>query len=172
MELSGHIKVDKELAVKGYVNAFRFSGLINLASYYGTRLAVVWVIVAMADGIAGERDLAPLHALALAIVWLGVTSYEYVQWRLRLKADTVGWEFDATLNETGVKTYAKAESEKEYPWDFYTACREYEDYLEIRDSDGNVTFVPKTLELAELVAFTKEKIPTRRDKEHGRAATE
>jgi len=160
MGLSGHIRIEKDLAIKGYRRALRFSAFNTFAYYYATRLTVVGLILAMADATAGERDLIPRHAAVLAIVWLGITIYDYVCWYRDLETKTVGWEFDATLDDSGVKVYTKYEAESEYPWSHYTSCREYEDYLEIRNSKGEVTFVPKTSDLLEMVAYTKEKIPT------------
>lgn len=161
MELSGRIKIEKELAIKGYRRALRFSALNSFAYYYAVRLVVVGLLIAIADAFWDGRDLIPRHAAVLGIVWLGITLFEYVRWYRDLDTKTEGWDFDATLNDTGVKTFAKVEAENEYPWDFYTSCREYEDYLEIRDSNAQVTFVPKTPELMELVNFTKEKIQDR-----------
>ncbi len=161
MALSGHIKIDKELAVKGYRRALRFSAFNTYSYYYAVRLVVVGLAIAMADAFWDERDLIPRHAAVLGVVWLGITLFEYIRWYHDLGTKTEGWEFDATLDDTGVKSYAKVEAENKYAWDFYTSCREYEDYLEIRDSNGQVTFVPKTQELNDLVNFTKEKIPNR-----------
>ena len=161
MKLSGHIKIEKQLAVKAYRRALRFSAFNTYAYYYAVRLVVVGLLIAMADAVWEERDLIPRHAAVLGIIWLGITLFEYIRWHYDLEKKTEGWEFDATLDDTFVKTYAKVEAEREVPWDFYTSYREYEDYLEIRDSDSQVTFIPKTPELIEMINFTKEKIPNR-----------
>ncbi|MBA3769379.1 MAG: hypothetical protein H0X08_02555 [Blastocatellia bacterium] len=159
MSLSAHIKIDKDLAVKGYRRALRYGAFGTYLYWYAIRLTVLWVLIAMADGIGGEKDLAPLHAGVLLLVCLGATIYDYIQWYRGIETTITGWEFDATLDEDGVKTHTEVPSDAEYSWDFYTGYREYDDYLEIHDSNKQVTFVPKTVVLAEVVAITKEKIP-------------
>jgi hypothetical protein len=79
---------------------------------------------------------------------------------------TEGWEFIAKLDDTGVTTRAPQDviqdamnEESRYEWSFYQSFKDYEDYLQITDINGGITFVPKTVELMELVEFTKNKIP-------------
>jgi hypothetical protein len=157
MALTGHIKIEKELALRWYRRAYGITALFTHGYYYAVRLLILWLIIAIADSIGGQRDLAPLHGLTLFLVWIAITSYEYYRWYRGLEKTVVGWEFDATLDEQGVKTDAQVETAREVAWSFYTGYREYDDHLDIYEKD-QVTFIPKTDELAGLIAFTKEKI--------------
>jgi hypothetical protein len=156
--LNVHVKIEKELAVKGWRRAFRFRYVDTLLYYYAIRLVIVWLVVAMVDAIGGERDLAPKHAGALAIVWIGIVAYDYVRWYRDLEEKTVGWEYDAVVDDEGVVTYSKAEREEKREWSWYKFYKEYDGYLELHDQEGNVAFLPKTEELSEAVAFTKTKV--------------
>ena len=156
--LKAHIKIEKELAVKGWRRAFRFRSFDVFAYYYAIRLMIVWLAVATADAVWGERDLAPIHAVALALIWLGITTYEYVRWYTDLDKKTESWEYDAEVDDDGAVTHSKAEREEKRAWNSYKFYKEYDDYLELHDQDGNVAFLPKTEGLSEVVAFTKMKI--------------
>ncbi|MFN0280101.1 MAG: hypothetical protein ACKVRN_16110 [Pyrinomonadaceae bacterium] len=118
----------------------------------------LWLIIAIADLIGGQPQLATLHAFVLFLIWIIITIYAYYAWYNDLEKSTVGWEFDAALDEDGVKTDAKVETERQVPWSFYAGYREFDDHLEIHDKNEEITFVPKTDELADVVAFTKEKV--------------
>jgi hypothetical protein len=158
MPVSAHIKIEKEQALRWSKRALRSAVFFKFAWFYAVGLIILWLIIAIADLIGGQPQLAALHALSLFLVWIGLTIYDYYRWNSSLEKTTVGWEFDATLDEEGVKTDTKVETEIEVPWSFYTGYREYDDHLEIHDKKDQVTFVPKTDELADVVTFTKEKI--------------
>ena len=158
MPVSAHIKIEKEQALTWTRRAFRYGMLFKFAWFYAIGLIVLWLIIAIADLIGGQPQLARLHGLALFLVWIGLTSYDYYLKYRDLEKTTVGWEFDATLDVEGVKTYSKVENEREVPWSFYTGYREYDDHLEIHDKKDQVTFIPKIDELADVVTFTKERI--------------
>lgn len=98
-----------------------------------------------------------MHLLAPGIVWVVVSIFGYVNWQKGLVEKAEGWGFDARVDKTGVTTWHDTESR--HNWNFYLDYKEYDDYLEIRDQDGNVTFVPKEPHLAELIEFTKKQIP-------------
>lgn len=140
--------------------AFLSDGLFRFAWFYAVVLAVLWLIIAIADLIGRQPQLAGLHALVLFLVWIGLTSYDFYSKYRGIAKTAVGWEFDATVDDDRVQTNARAETH-EVPWSFYTRYREYEDHLEIHDKKEQVTFLPKTDELEDLIAFTKRKIKRR-----------
>ena len=156
MAVTAHIKIEKEQALRWSRRAFRFSALFKFAWFYAIGLIVFWLVIAMTDVIGGQPQLASLHALALFLVWIGLTSYDYYRWYKGLEKTSVSWEFDAALNEEGVKTNQKVD--REVPWSFYTGYREYDDHLEIHDKENQVTFIPKIDELVDIVTFTKDRI--------------
>lgn len=158
MSLNAHIKVDKEQALIWTRRAYRFSALFKFAWFYAIGIIVLWLLIAIVDVIGGQPQLATLHGLALFLIWIAVTSYYYYYWYKGLEKTTVSWEFDATLDEEGVITNQKIETDREVPWSFYTGYREYEDHLEIHDKKEQVTFIPKIAELADVITYTKERI--------------
>lgn len=159
MAITGRIKIEKEFVLKAYRRKNRWGGLFHVGYHLAIRLMFVWLAIASADACAGRRDLAALHALTIFFVWIVATVCYYVSWYQSLKKTVVGWEFDATLDDEGVKTHSIVDADREVPWSFYKGYREHDGYLEIHDQKDQVTFVPKTEELADLVVFTKEKIP-------------
>jgi len=68
---------------------------------------------------------------------------------LEVESKTVGWEFDAILDDQGVRTLSEVESETRHDWTYYKSYKEYDEYLQIDDEDGNTTFLPKIESLAE-----------------------
>ena len=155
--ISGHVQIERELAIRGWRRAFRFRGLWKLAYYNACELIVIWVVIAIANAIQHQGVLSIFHFEILAIFWVVATLACHIKWYLDIEKNTFGWAFDAILDENGVKV-TRSESEKHYDWVSYKAYKEYEDYLEIEDIKGNVTFLPKTEDLAEVISFTKSKL--------------
>ena len=153
-----HVRIEKELAVEGFRRALKFSAVKDISYYYGLRLMVVWIVISLANALAGEEHLSGYHGLFLLAIWIAVSVHGYYKWHRDL-GDTEGWEFYAQLDELGVTTTVNGENRNE--WNFYSSCIEHEDYLQINDTRGGITFLPKTPELAELVEFTKRKIPVK-----------
>jgi hypothetical protein len=153
--LEAHIKIEKELAVEGFRRALKFKAVKDISYFYGLRLMIVWIVISLANALAGEEHLSGYHGLFLIAVWIAFSVHVYYKWHRDL-GDTEGWEFYAQLDEFGVTTTADGENRNE--WNFYSSYIEHEDYLQINDTDGGITFLPKTPELTELVEFTKRKI--------------
>lgn len=153
--LEVYIKIEDELASKGFKRALKNKAIGNLAAFYGNYLAVVWVLIAVADGLIGAGHLIFPHLLVIAGLWLVATAYGYSKWSYSI-ARIKGWDFYAKLDEQGVIT--NIENEERINWNYYKNYVEYEDYLQIESTDGTFSFVPKTPELFEAVEFTKQKI--------------
>jgi len=160
--LEAHVKIDKELAVKGFRRAKRYSAFHEIALFYGYRLAAVWIVISIADAVIGAPNLMTFHLVVLGIVWLAATVHRYAQGYKEVAQQTVGWEFYAKLDDIGVTTDAEQVPNIQdfYPWSHYTGYREYDDYLEITDINGQTSFLPKDPKLYEIIAFTKRKIPS------------
>src|SRR5215470_11435808 len=137
----------------------RAKAIQDISYYYAVRLMVLWLVLSFVNALSGHGDLTKLHLAALGVVWIVASAWRYLEWQKELSAKTEGWEFDATLDETGVTT--RSESEARYNWNYYIDYKEYDDCLEIRDHRGNITFVPKEPHLLEAIEFTKKHIPAR-----------
>src|SRR4051812_22314816 len=116
MPISAHIKIEKEQARKWKRRAFRSGALFKYAWYNAVAVILLWFIVSIADLMGGQPQLAKYHALALFFVWVVMTSYAYFHWSGYVDKTTEGWEFDAILDDDGVKTNTKVETERETPW--------------------------------------------------------
>jgi hypothetical protein len=156
--LEAHIQIDDDLAAKGYRRALQSKAIADICNHYAKNLLIVYMFVAAADAILDAPDLIWSHFLCLCVLWVFACIYGYSDWTKRV-AQTRGWSFHAKLDELGVTTDNSQETRNN--WNFYTSYKEYEDYLQIDNSEGAVTFLPKTPELFEIVEFTKQKIPRR-----------
>lgn len=153
--LEAQIKIEDDLAAKGFKRALKNRAITDHAKFYGNYLLTVWVFIAVIDGLFGAGELIFVHLLAIAFLWLAATAYGYNRW-LKQIDNVKGWEFHAKLDEQGVITGTL--DEQRMNWNFYKNYVEYDDYLQIESTDGDFTFVPKTPELFEIVEFTKQKI--------------
>lgn len=154
--LEAHIEIEDKLAVKGFKRAMQGKAITDIAKFYANYLIIIWIVIAVADGILGAGHLIFYHLLVIAGLWIVATAYGYLDWSKRI-AQIKGWSFHAKLDEQGV-IVTRSENER-LNWNFYKNYKEYDDYLQIECTNGNFTFVPKTPELFELVEYTKEKIP-------------
>lgn len=154
--LEATIKIEDELAAKGFKRAMQGKALKDNAKFYANYLVIVCVVIALADGFMGAGHLIFTHLTVIFGLWIVATAYGYLDWSKRV-SQTRGWSFHAKLDEQGV-VVTRSENER-LNWNFYKNYKEYDDYLQIECTNGNFTFVPKTPELFEIVEFTKEKIP-------------
>ncbi|HSK72213.1 MAG TPA: hypothetical protein VK892_10990 [Pyrinomonadaceae bacterium] len=153
--LEAHIQIDDELAAKGYKRALKGKAIRDIAKFYSNYLIVIWVVVAVADGLMGAGHLIFPHLVVIFGLWIAAIFLGYNQWTKQVAA-IKGWSFYAKLDEQGV-IITRSENER-LNWNFYKNYKEYDDYLEIESSQGEITFLPKTPELFEVVEFTKQKI--------------
>jgi hypothetical protein len=154
--IEAHVKIEKDLAVKGLRRALKFHAIKDISYFYALRLMIVWLVISLANALAGGSHLTSYHGLFLIAVWIGVSIHGYRKW-YRDIGDTEGWEFYAKADELGVTTEPVSESRKE--WSFYSNYIEHDDHLQINDTAGGITFLPKRPELEDLIDFTKTKIP-------------
>lgn len=153
-----HIKIDKQLATRGWRKAFGFKTLWETAVGFAAAVIIIWVALFMTNSITGQGQFTTYDFAALALLGLAATVATHIKWYLDLGKNSQGWEFEATLDDQGVKTHAIVETDRDVPWSFYKGYREYDGYIEIHDENNQVTFIPKTEELMDAVAFTKENI--------------
>ena len=154
--LEAQIEIEDKLAAKGFKRALQSRAIRDYAKFYAQYLVIIWIVIAIADGIYGAGHLIFPHLLFIAGLWIVATVFGYLDWSNKI-AQTKGWSFHAKLDEQGV-IITRSENER-LNWNFYKNYKEYEDYLQIECTNGNFTFVPKSPELFELVEYTKEKIP-------------
>lgn len=159
--LEAQIKIDHELAVKGFRRALRFKAFQDISYFYAVRLMAVWLVVSLVNALWDRGGLTTIHLIFLAVLWLIVSIHDYYKWHKELAGRTEGWEFIAKLDDGGVATRLIQDPQEEVrqDWDFYQSYRDYEDYIQINDTGGGITFLPKTPGLKEIIEFTKNKIP-------------
>lgn len=153
--IEAHVKIDKNIAVKGYRKALRSQALKDIPYFYASRLMIVWLVVCFANALAGMSHLSGYHGLFFLATWAGISVHGYRKW-YREVGEMDGWEFYARVDELGVTTDATSETRNE--WSKYSSYAEYDDYLQITETSGGITFLPKRPELEELIEFTKTKI--------------
>jgi hypothetical protein len=156
--LEAHIKIDKELASRGWLRAMKFRAIRDISYYYASRLMGIWIVILVVNGLMGAPELNGYHLAALGAVWIGASVWRYLEWKKDVNA-MAGWEFDAVLD--GASVTVTSDSSATRLWSDYKSLREFEDYLEIEDEQGNFSFLPKHPELSELIEFTKQKIPAK-----------
>jgi hypothetical protein len=153
--IEAHVQIDDELAVKGFKRALRAKAIKDISHYYATNLMIVWMVIAVADVVLGAAHLMFSHFLVMAGLWIVASVAGYYDWTKRI-AQTKGWSFDAKLDEQGV--IINASQKNRVNWDHYTGYKEYDDYLQIEAGEGEISFLPKTPELFEVIEFTKQMI--------------
>ncbi len=154
--LQAHIQIDKDLAVRAYKRALRPSAVKSFAISYGWLTFAAWLGVSAIDFFAGQVDLILYHSIFFFGLWVLEVAVATFYWQRILASTTQGWGFRATLDDDGVTTQY---GETKHAWTDYSAYIEYEDYLQLIGPGGQISFLPKTAELAEIVVLTKEKIP-------------
>ncbi|HEX8250814.1 MAG TPA: hypothetical protein VF599_21755 [Pyrinomonadaceae bacterium] len=157
--IEAQIQIDDELAVKGYRKALRYKAAKDIAYFYASKLMIVWVVIAVADALFGAEHLIKPHFFFLLALGAAASVYSYRDWNKKI-SELKGWSFSARLDEMGVATTSPQESW--YEWSSYAGYREFDDYLEIERLPGEISFLPKTPELFQVIEFTKEKIPAKK----------
>lgn len=154
--LQAHIQIDKKLAIKAYKRALHPVAIKNFSATYGSLMFSAWLVVAVVDFFTNQEALISYHTAFLFGLWVLEIAVATVYWHRTLARTTQGWGFYAKLDNEGVTTQY---DEAKHAWHDYSAYIEYAEYLQIIDSTGNISFLPKNEALAEIVAFTKTKIP-------------
>jgi hypothetical protein len=157
--IEAHISIDRDLAIKGYKKAYGMQALQNGASFYSWRAFIVFLPIAFADGFYGRADLIGVHLYILVGLAVAASLHFYFDWMKKLSANARDTELHVVLDDEGVAI--KNDNDKRIEWETYSYLKEYEDYLEITHSSGDISFLPKRNELAEVIIFTKTKIPVR-----------
>jgi hypothetical protein len=154
--IEAQIRIDDELAVKGYRKALRYKTAKDIVYFYASKMMIVWVVIAVADAFFGGEHLIKPHFFFLLALGAAASVYSYLKWDKEI-SELRGWSFFARLDEMGVTTTSPQENW--YEWSSYKGYREFDDYLEIERLPGEISLLPKTPELFEVIEFTKEKIP-------------
>jgi hypothetical protein len=157
--IEAHIEIDRELVVKGSKKAYARQALHNSASFYGGRAFVVFLAVALADALFGGGHLIGVHLSVVGALGIAAAFHSYFEWEKKLAASARGYVLDVVLDDEGV-TFTN-DRDKRIEWDSYSYFKEYEDYLEITHSSGDISFLPKHDEIADVIVFTKSKIPNK-----------
>lgn len=154
--LEANIQIHKDLVVKAYRRAWRYKALRDISYFYAIRLLIVWMVAGAANNVTGKSGSINFH-LTFIILWVIAVIHGFIKWHKDISRTMTNWDFNAVLDYSGVTT--KTISENNYKWNFYKNYQEYEDYLQINDFKGGITFLPKTPELCEIIEFTKSNIP-------------
>ena len=121
--LEAQIKIEDDLAAKGFKRAMQEKAIADNAKFYGSYLIVVWIVIAIADGLMDAGNLIFPHLLVIFGLWIVATVYGYLDWSKRV-AQTKGWSFHARLDEQGVITKMSLNEERRN-WNFYKNYKEY-----------------------------------------------
>ncbi len=156
--IEANILIDRDLVIKGYKRAYGLTTLKNGASFYNMRAFFVFLAVAFADVLYDGGHLIGVHLCVITALAIGAAFYQYFDWTKKLSATAADYELDVILDDEGV-TFKH--DNKRIEWSEYDYFKEYEDYLEITSKSGEITFLPKRDELAEVIVFTKSKIPNK-----------
>jgi hypothetical protein len=156
--LEAHITIDRDLIIKGYKKAHAVKVLGDAVGFYGWRLLLVWLAVAAADGMKDREDLIGIHLFIVLGAAAALSIHTYYDWTKKLAGAAADGYLHVVLDDEGVTI--KNDNDKRIEWDSYSHFKEYEDYLEITHSSGEISFLPKTDELADVIVFTKTKIPS------------
>ena len=101
------------------------------------------------------KDKSLLELIYVSIgVWFILLSYRVLKIFLNIRAIKEDHSFYVSLNQQGVQI-----SQKLTPWEHYTFYIEHDDYLEIHDIENNISYLPKTNDIDEIISFTKTHIP-------------
>ena len=130
----------------------------DISAYFASIFVIVWIVIAFADAVMGQADLIRFHFLFLFGLWIIASVVSYIEWYKKI-AKTKGWSFYAKIDDESVVTSISQESRNS--WSFYKSYEEFEDYLQINGHQGEITFLPKTPELFEMIELTKQKIPSK-----------
>ena len=156
--IEAHIPIDRELIIKGYKKAYGMAAIKNSAYYYSRWALIVFVAVAIADVLYGGGNLISIHLYVIVGLAFFASLYHYFDWIEKVSRNARDSELHVVLDDEGVTI--KSKNDLRIEWSTYTHFKEYEDYLEITNSSGEISFLPKRNELAEVIIFTKSKIPS------------
>ena len=155
--IEAHITIDRDLAIKGYKRAYGKTTLKNGLGFYNIRAFFVFLAVAVADALYDGGHLIGVHLCVISAVGIGAAFHHYFDWVKQLSATTRDYELHVVLDDEGVTV--KNDNDMRIEWDSYAYFKEYEDYLEITNSSGEISLLPKRDDLADVIIFTKSKIP-------------
>ncbi|MEP6903185.1 MAG: hypothetical protein ABJA66_15660 [Actinomycetota bacterium] len=155
--IEAQITIDRDLIIKGSKRAYGIQAIRSGAAFYTWRAFLVFLAIAFGDAVYGGGDLIGLHLCIISGLAIAASFYNYFEWLNKLTASAQDYELHVVLDDAGVTI--KNNYDKHIEWGSYTYFKEYEDYLEITNSSGEISFLPKRNELADVIIFTKSKIP-------------
>jgi uncharacterized membrane protein len=75
--LEAHIKIDKDLAVKGFRRALKYKAFQDISYFYAVRLMIVWLVISLANALWDQGNLSKIHLVFLVVLWLGISIHGY-----------------------------------------------------------------------------------------------
>jgi hypothetical protein len=156
--IEANILIDRDLTIKGYRKAYGLKVFGSGGSFYGWRAFAVFLPVAFADAFYDRAELVGVHLFIIIALAVAASAHHYFDWLKELYASAEDYVLDVVLDDEGV-TFSS--DNKRIEWSAYDYFREYEDYLEITNKAGDVSFLPKRDEFADVIVFTKTKIPNK-----------
>ncbi len=155
--IEAEIHLSDELAAKALLRSQKRKAIKDSIKILGGFLGLVWIIVAILDFVYQTGSLIFFHFVFLFGLFLILVVTEYYLWKKKI-AETNGWSFHAKLDDQEVVvTYTYPEIRRY--WASYKSYEEFDEYLQIESMNGEISFVPKTPELFDLIEFTKRRIP-------------
>ena len=155
--LEAQVEISDALAARAYKKAMSHAALSQIAGYYSRNIAILWVVVSIADAIADSAHLITYHFAFLTATLIAAVALQYRKWSKEVD-DVKGWSYHAALDEEGVVTTSGTGETQRMQWSDYKQYVEFDTYLQIDHEDGGFSFVPKSPELFDLLEFTKTKI--------------
>ena len=153
--IEANILIDRDLVIRGYKKAYGIAVLKHGASFYSFRAFFVFLAVAVADAAYGGGHLIGVHLCVITALAIGAGFYHYFDWIGQVTRNAHDYELDVILDDEGV-TFKK--DNRRIEWSEYDYFKEFDDYLEITNKAGEISFLPKKDEYAPAIIFTKSKI--------------
>jgi len=156
--LEANIKISDDLAKKGRVEASKRKMLKLFLKQYASLFFLTGLLVSVVDLLGGKPTLILIHIGVLFLIFIYLTWESYRRWPKEMAKLSRGWSFNCKLDENGV--IARAD-ELYRSWDFYDYYIEHDDYIAIFDKVGEVSFIPKSDGLQDIIEFTKRMLPNK-----------
>ncbi len=155
--VEANIVVPKSIWIDAQRYALRYVAFFNIMKFYAWRFVVVWISIAIVDGIAKQSELISEHFKVLFLLWVIACFSSYINWYLGLNKAVSSFSFHAKLENGGVYTQYP---ESFIPWSTYYSIVDRGGYYLIRGRNG-ISVLPKDEKLKHVVELSLKNIPNR-----------
>ncbi|MCJ8314902.1 MAG: hypothetical protein HRU38_22365 [Saccharospirillaceae bacterium] len=153
------INIPKEIIKKGLLKSLKYTTLIENIKGSFALCSFFLIGITFVDFVTGNSNLVFLHILSCFVISCLMSIKFFYEWISEVKNETEDFIYSVKLDELGVHI---KNDEYLVKWEEYLYFIEYEDYLLIKIKDSGVSFLPKTLELTDVIEYTKKKVPEKK----------